>query len=103
MMEESTQAKAARQVKELGLADVRPDWQGCDAVWSVLEEMASEGSTVVIKIDGQRRGPDDNGRYTVLVSGGPLGDAFFRLDTDALEEGLAKAILHYAERCWKKG
>lgn len=103
MEQDAMRAEVARRVKELGLADIRPDWRGCDAVWGVLEEMAAEGATVVIKIDGQRCGPDDNGRYTVLVSGGPLGEDFFRLDTSVLEEGLAKAIMHYAERCWTKG
>jgi hypothetical protein len=35
------------------------------------------------------------------VSNGPLEEDFFRLDTPILEEGLAKAILFYAEKCWK--
>ena len=89
-------------ITELGLASVKPDWSGCDAVWKALEEMANEGATVLVKIDGQRTGPDDNGRYTVLVSGGPLGsEDFFRTDTHALEEGLSKAILYYADKCWR--
>ena len=69
--------------------------------------MANEGSTVVVKIDGERRGEDDNGRYTVVVSGGPLGENYFRMDVSSLEEGLAKAILHFAQASWgqegKKG
>jgi hypothetical protein len=101
MESDKARAEVARRAKELGLADIRPDWRGCDAVWGVLEEMAAEGATVVIKIDGQRNGPDDNGRYTVLVSGGPLGEDFFRRDTPVLEDGIAEAIVHYAERCWK--
>ena len=101
MEQKMVRAEAARLAKQLGIADIRPDWRGCDAVWDVLEEMASEGATVVVKIDGQRNGPDDNGRYTVLVSGGPLGEDFFRRDTRVLEEGLAEAIVHYAEKCWK--
>ena len=101
MESDEVRAEVARRAKELGLADIRPDWRGCDAVWDVLEEMAAEGATVVIKIDGQRNGPDDNGRYTVLVSGGPLGEDFFRRDTPVLEDGVAEAIVYYAERCWK--
>lgn len=84
------------------MGEIAPDWQGCDAVWEIFEKMASEGSTVVIKIDGQRTKPDDNGRYTVVVSGGPLGEEFFRLDTPVLEDGLARAILHFTEKCWRK-
>src|SRR5688572_5147245 len=95
-------AEAAKIARELGLANVPPTWSGCDAVWGVLEEMGNEGATVVIKIDGQRTGPEDTGRYTVIVSGGPLGEDFFRLDTPVLEEGLAKAILYYARKCWGK-
>jgi len=94
--------RASQVVQEVGLATVPPNWSGCDAVWAVFEEMSKEGATVVIKIDGQRTGPEDNGRYTILVSGGPLGEDFFRLDTHVLEDGLAKAILFYAEKCWQK-
>jgi hypothetical protein len=94
-------ARAAQIIQEVGLATVSTDWSGCDAVWTAFEEMSKEGATVVIKIDGQRTSPEDNGRYTVLVSGGPLGEEFFRLDTSVLEDGLAKAILFYAEKCWK--
>lgn len=102
MEESSVRAEAAKVARELGLANVPPAWEGCDAVWNVLEEMANSGSTVVIKIDGQRTGPDDNGRYTIVLSGGPLGEDFFRLDTPVLEEGLAKAILYYVRKCFGK-
>ena len=101
-MESNThQAAASRILQDLGIADVSPDWNGCDPVWPVFEKMANEGATVVVKIDGERSPPADTGRYTVVVSGGPLKDDFFRTDTAVLEEGLARAILHYAERCWK--
>lgn len=100
---ELAKIKAAQIVADLGIATVPGDWHGCDAVWPVLEEMANEGSTVVVKIDGERRGEGDNGRYTVLVSGGPLGENFFRMDVSNLEEGLAKAILHFAQATWGQG
>jgi hypothetical protein len=97
----TAKSEAAQVLADLGIGSIPGDWSGCDAIWPALEEMANEGSTVVVKIDGQRRGEDDNGRYTVLVSGGPLGEDFFRMDTTTLEEGLAKAILHFAEARWK--
>ena len=101
---ELAKVEAAQIVADLGIASVPADWHGCDAVWPALEKMATEGSTVVIKIDGERRGEDDNGRYTVVVSGGPLGENFFRIDVSNLEEGLAKAILHFAQTTWgRKG
>ena len=93
-------ASVADTAKRLGLPLVPGDWSGCDPVWPILEQMALEGAVVVVKIDGQRTSEDDNGRYTVVVSGGPLEDDFFHTDTATLEEGIAKAILFYAERCW---
>lgn len=92
--------RVSQLVRELGLAELSPHWRGCDEVWPVLERMSKEGATVVIKIDGQRTGIDDNGRYTILVSGGSLGEDFFRADTPVLEDGLARAILFYAQKCW---
>jgi hypothetical protein len=99
MGRDATRAEAVRRAKELGFADVPPDWRGCDAVWDVLEAMADAGSVVVIKLDGGRNAPGDNGRYTVVVSGGPLGEDVFRVDTRVLEEGLAGAIVHFARKC----
>src|SRR5687768_9120501 len=87
--------------QKLGFGSISPDWAGCDPVWALFEEMAKEGAVVVVKIDGQRTSEDDTGKYTVLVSGGPLGEDFFRADTHVLEEGLARAILHFAQKCWK--
>lgn len=99
----SIKQQACQVIKNLGLANIKPDWSGCDAMWIALEEMANEGATVVVKIDGQRTSSSDNGRYTVLVSGGPLGsEDFFRVDTPILEEGLAKAVIYYAEKFWKQ-
>lgn len=88
-------------LSDRGIANINPDWSGCDAVWKALEAMANEGATVIVKIDGERTSPNDTGRYTVLISGGPLAsDEYFRTDTQVLEEGLAKAILYYAQKCW---
>ena len=92
--------RASQLLYDLGIAAVDPDWTGCDPVWSVLERIGDEGATFLVKIDGGR-GPQDNGRYTVVVKGGPLKETFFRTDCRVLEEGLAAAIIHYAEACWK--
>ena len=94
-------ASVADIAKRLGLPLVPTDWSGCDPVWPILEQMGNEGAVVVVKIDGQRTSEDDNGKYTVVLSGGTLKDDFFHTDTATLEEGIAKAILFYAERCWK--
>lgn len=93
--------QACLLLAELGIDDVSPNWIGCDPVWKAFEKMRAEGAVVVIKLDGERMQANDNGRYTVVVSGPPLGDNFFRIDCNVLEEGLAKAIIHYAAVCWK--
>lgn len=80
----------SKSITEFGIANLKLNWSGCGAMWKALEKMANEGATVVLKIDGQRNSPDDNGRYTVIVSGGPLGsEDFFRTDTHLLEEGVS--------------
>jgi hypothetical protein len=91
-------AAVASLLRDRGLASPPVDWEGCDAVWPALEAMADEGAVVVVKLDGERTGR--SGRYSVVVSGGRLGEDYFRQDTAVLEDGLARAILHYAERCW---
>jgi hypothetical protein len=100
MSAEKVRMEVATVLKRLGLAQLSDDWSGCGAVWEVLELMAKEGVVVVIKIDGERTGSEDNGRYTVILSGGPLKGEFFRQDTPVLEEGLGNAILYYARKVW---
>ncbi len=93
--------QASLLLAERGIVEVSPDWIGCDPVWNAFEKMRAEGAVVVVKLDGERMQANDNGRYTVVVSGPPLGDNFFRIDCHVLEEGLAKAIVHYAAVCWQ--
>lgn len=84
----------------LGLPTVPVDWVGCDSVWPLLERMREEGAVVLVKLDGERTQPGDNGPYTVLASGKPLGGDFIRIDAASLEDGLAHVILEYARKCW---
>lgn len=84
---------------QLGAATIAADWQGVDAVLPIIEAMRKEGAVVLLKFDGARV-DSEAGPYTVLVSGGPLGDEFFRVDCQVLEDGLAKVITSYARRCW---
>lgn len=89
-------AEVAALALRIGIAPIDADWSGCDAVWPILEKIRSEGGVVIVKLDGERR----TCPYTVAISGGPLGEDFFRTDIATLEEGLAAAILFYAERRW---
>ena len=101
MKERSAKAEAARILRDLSIAEVTPDWQGCDPVWGALERMRDDGAVVLVKLDGERAGEGDNGPYTVAISGGRLeADDFFRIDTFVLEEALAHGIIHYARKCW---
>lgn len=87
-------------LEQHGIASIPNDWTGVSAVWPAFEQMAEEGAVIIIKIDGQR-GSLDTGKYTVVINGGQLGEDFFRLDTEDLDEGLASGILFYSSRCWK--
>lgn len=83
----------------LGLAPAGENWSGVDPVLPLLERMRAETAVVVLKLDGER-GPDDNGAYTVIASGGPLGEDFVRVDADTLEDALAYVIVRYAINVW---
>lgn len=72
---------------------------GIDALLPYLELMRGEGAVVVLKLDGQR-GPADSPPYTAVVSGGKLGEDFFRTDASTLVEAAAYVIVNYARTCW---
>jgi hypothetical protein len=62
--------------------------------------MRAGGAIVIIKLDGERSGPEDAGPYTLVISGAPLGGTTVRLDCAVLEEGLEQVICEYARRVW---
>lgn len=84
---------------QLGTPHVGSDWAGVDVVLPLLEKMKAEGAVLVFKLDGER-GLGDNGAYTAIASGSPLGDDFIRVDADTLEDALACVIVRYAEKRW---
>lgn len=71
-----------------------------DEAWSllvpILEQVKADRATIVVKADGERQ----KNVYTVVVSGGPLGEDFFRTETDDLSAGIAKVVAQYAAQCW---
>ena len=79
---------------------IAADWRGCDAVWPLIERIRGDGGVFVIKVDGQRTAAEDNGPYSVIVSGGGLDGDFVTAECDTLEEALSKCILVYAEKVW---
>ncbi|MCP4180217.1 MAG: hypothetical protein GY756_20830 [bacterium] len=61
----------------------------------IFEQIVSEGSTVIIKLDGERKLENISNYYTVVVSGGKLHDDFFRKDSNDLIELCDEAISFY--------
>jgi hypothetical protein len=98
------QARLRARVRLLGEqmgVEIPEGWSGCDPVWPLIERIREEGAIFVIKLDGERARPGDNGPYTVLCSGGPLKpDEFLRGDFHSLEAGLSRILLGYGERVW---
>lgn len=66
---------------------------GVAGYWPFLEVIRGRGGVVLLKLDGERRGPDDNGPYTAMVSGDglPQGE-FFRTDAPRVEDALTYVI-----------
>ena len=77
-----------------------PDsWIGIDPVLPLLEHMRKDGAIILIKWDGERSA--DQGPYTAVVQGQPLGQDFFRIDAATLEAALCHIIGHYSDHVWK--
>ncbi|RKH15478.1 hypothetical protein D7V97_00365 [Corallococcus sp. CA053C] len=100
MSTQSYRRLVTKVFERLGMQPPADDWHGVDPVFPLLERMREEGAVVVMKLDGERRGPDDNGPYTVVVSGSPLAGSYLKAEMHSLEEALSKVILEYAVRCW---
>ena len=88
-------------IAELLSVDIQPTWTGPGPVWPLLELMRRDGAVVVVKIDGERHPPNDNGPYTVLASGAPLQGDHIRTDAETVEEALSYVIVEYARRVWQ--
>lgn len=72
-------------------------WREMSGLLSALEAIGKEGASVVIKVDGART---NNSIYTVVVSGGRLGEEFFRRDANDLASLLHDAVDFYQRRVW---
>ncbi|HEX9985079.1 MAG TPA: hypothetical protein VGF69_17600 [Thermoanaerobaculia bacterium] len=64
---------------------------------NVVEVIAAEGATAIVKLDGER----GTNRYTVIISGGRLGVDFYRGDGDDLRKLLEEAVVFYDEKVWR--
>lgn len=58
----------------------------------LMERVGDLGATIIIKMDGER-GVEDAGRWTFVVSGGPLADRGpIRVDAPSLGECLTQGL-----------
>ncbi|QPB83412.1 hypothetical protein CWC22_010620 [Pseudoalteromonas rubra] len=101
MMQDISKEAMCAIASKLGLPEISPSWQGIDAVLPLLDKIKGEGGIVIIKFDGERNSEDDNGQYTLMISGTPLAGDFIRTDSETVEEGLATVITEYAEKVWQ--
>ncbi|MER5332209.1 hypothetical protein [Micromonospora sp. NPDC002717] len=65
--------------------------------WSepkLLVQPGDHGLIAIVKMDGER----ERGRWTVLVSGKPLGEELVRWDGDDLDAGLSRVMAKLRER-----
>jgi hypothetical protein len=74
--------------------------QGIDAFMPLVDKVVSDGVSFVLKVDGERTGTEDNGRFTAVISGTKLGERYYRVDSDSLEGAVAYVIVNYARDMW---
>ncbi|MEV4496299.1 hypothetical protein AB0J84_11405 [Micromonospora arborensis] len=67
-------------------------WDECLA--ELLVQLGDRGLVATVKMDGER----ERGRWTVLVSGKPLGGELVRWDGNDLDAGLSRVIGQLQER-----
>lgn len=89
--EETMPAIAAR----CGLEPPRSE-ADVDAYIPYLEQMRSDGASVLLKLDGPRPGKN---HYTAAASGGPL-EGPIRTDAPTWAQALAYIVVEYARACW---
>ncbi|PGH46350.1 hypothetical protein COO58_04790 [Micromonospora sp. WMMA1996] len=65
-----------------------------ECLTELLVQLGDHGLVAIVKMDGER----ERGRWTVLVSGKPLGGEFVRWDGDDLDTGLSRVMAKLQER-----
>lgn len=74
-------------------------WHDASELLAVVDAIGREGSSAVIKVDGAR---ENKAVYTVVLSGGSLGEDYFRKDGADLISVLQEAISFYQNKVWSK-
>ncbi len=94
-MSQDQRQEVSWTARRLGLEPLPDEWTGIDPDLPLIERMREEGAVIIIKFDGERTAPGDNGPYTFVAAGGSLGDQTIRIDTASIETGLAHIICGY--------
>lgn len=85
---------------ELRRCEIAPDahtgaWRDSIDLLAALDAIGRSGGSAVVKVDGNRPGADV---YTLVLSGGQLGEHFFRKDgadlSALIAEGLSFFVMH---------
>jgi hypothetical protein len=72
-------------------------WHNTAGLMAAFDAIGRDGVNAVIKIDGART---DGNVYTIVISGTPLGERFFRKDGSDLASLLRDAIEFYMAIAW---
>ncbi|MFD0783399.1 hypothetical protein ACFQZ8_05615 [Micromonospora azadirachtae] len=64
-----------------------------ECLTELLVQLGNHGLVAMVKMDGERQ----RSRWTVLVSGNPLGEKFVRWDGDDLAAGLSRVMAQLQE------
>jgi hypothetical protein len=70
---------------------------GLSQGWPLLNQIQTEGSVVVVKLDGLRT----QNCYTLVISDGRLGEDYFRKDGDDLGELITAGVNFYDNLIWR--
>lgn len=90
-----------RELSGCGI-DLRPyeqTWSELARLLAAFEAVARSGVNAIVKLDGARPGP---AIYTVVVSGGSLGEHFFRNDGAELKALLREALTFFIEHVGRR-
>ena len=68
-------------------------WNGSLRLLAALDAVGRDGANALVKIDGER---STGHPYTVVISGGRLGEHYFRKDGEELQSLLCEALSFYA-------
>jgi hypothetical protein len=80
--------------------EVSLDWTGIDSVWPILEKMKSDGSVIIIDMQGHAVNDAKPAEYVASALGRLLGNDPIRVSSPVLQQAATELIVQYASRVW---